>query len=692
MKQVIRRWGTLFLISMLSLYLELAVIRWLSAEIRLLAYFKNLILLAAFLGLSIGFALVGKGRDYRFSFTGMWGILAPVVVIFSFVSVGRPIFYPGGGDEYLWNVASLSYWTALILFIATILVFFFFCVLLFIPLGQAVGEEMANHIPIKAYIVNIFASLTGVWLFSFVSYLQTPPVVWFSIGLIGMGIYYLILHKLKIATGFIFAISLVVIGMVNQGSRWSPYSRLDLTELTYNRKSDGQQISLGYLLDVQQTFHQSALDLSKTRLEEYKLENDNIRFETAEETAKAYELPYQLVGKGSHILIVGSGMGNDVAAALRSDMGQINAVEIDPEILSLGKQLHPEQPYSDVRVIAIEADARSFFNQTDQRYDLIVFGLLDSHTLLSSLSSVRLDSYVYTIDSFELVRGLLNDNGVLTITFATNEWIEERLGRMMSQVFGKDRIYLYRGILGSTFVAGDITVETISELGLFIWQPDPGMDDLALTTDDWPYLYMRARTIPAGYWQALLVIGLVSLFIIHRSFPETLKPDWHFWFLGAAFLLIEFKSITELALLFGTTWFVNSLAISGVLIMALMANIFVMNRTRIHLGWAYGLLFGSLLLGYIIPLEVFAGLPVLLKGICSTVMLSLPLLFAGVIFSESLRRAGETARPLASNFSGSAVGGLLEYGSLLWGIKSLYGIGILLYAAALLAARKKKLS
>jgi hypothetical protein len=66
--------------------------------------------------------------------------------------------------------------------------------------------------------------------------------------------------------------------------------------------------------------------------------------------------------------------------------------------------------------------------------------------------------------------------------------------------------------------------------------------------------------------------------------------------------------------------------------------------------------------------------------------LSLPLFFAGLIFSESLRRAGETARPLASNLSGSFAGGVLEYGSMIWGIKSLYVIAAIVYAGAWLAA------
>ena len=71
---------------------------------------------------------------------------------------------------------------------------------------------------------------------------------------------------------------------------------------------------------------------------------------------------------------------------------------------------------------------------------------------------------------------------------------------------------------------------------------------------------MRTRQIPSAYWQALLVIGIATILFLKRSFPEVLKPDWHFWFLGMGFLLVEFASITKLALLFGTTWLVNALS------------------------------------------------------------------------------------------------------------------------------------
>ena len=39
--------------------------------------------------------------------------------------------------------------------------------------------------------------------------------------------------------------------------------------------------------------------------------------------------------------------------------------------------------------------------------------------------------------------------------------------------------------------------------------------------------------------------------------------QWHFFFLGAAFMLLEAHIVSQMALLFGTTWVVNSIGDSG---------------------------------------------------------------------------------------------------------------------------------
>jgi MFS family permease len=260
---------------------------------------------------------------------------------------------------------------------------------------------------------------------------------------------------------------------------------------------------------------------------------------------------------------------------------------------------------------------------------------------------------------------------------------------MLAEVFGEDNLYVYDGFFATIFVAGPVSAAQLADTQLIRWQPDPGQNDLPITTDDWPYLYLRDRIIPPAYWQALLLIGVVFLLIARRLYPDAVRPDWHFWLLGAAFLLIEFKSITELALLFGTTWLVNALAISGVLLMVLAANLIVLSRPRLSLRLAYALLMICLIALFFFPLETLAGLPVAAKSIASVILLSLPLFFSGLIFSESLRRAGEAAGPLASNLSGTMAGGILEYGSLIWGIKSLYLIAMAVYAGAFFVSRRK---
>ena len=60
------------------------------------------------------------------------------------------------------------------------------------------------------------------------------------------------------------------------------------------------------------------------------------------------------------------------------------------------------------RVTVVNDDARHFLRTTTKKYDLVVFALIDSLTLQSSFSGVRLESYMFTEESFREVRDHLS--------------------------------------------------------------------------------------------------------------------------------------------------------------------------------------------------------------------------------------------------------------------------------------------
>src|SRR5205085_10964351 len=153
-----------------------------------------------------------------------------------------------------------------------------------------------------------------------------------------------------------------------------------------------------------------------------------------------YQWPYAVFGDTfDNVLILGAGSGTDVAAALRHGARHVDAVEIDPVILRLGRERHPDRPYSDPRVTIINDDARHFLRTSTKKYDLVVFALIDSLTLQSSFSGVRLESYMFTAESFRDVRKHLTRNGVLVIyNYFRERWLVDRLANTAVAAFGTE--------------------------------------------------------------------------------------------------------------------------------------------------------------------------------------------------------------------------------------------------------------
>ena len=702
----------LFLISVILLFLELLIIRWLSAELRIFAYFHNLVLLICFLGIGLGCAHSQRTMSFLVPMV-ILGIL--VFLIDSPVNLG--IFSVRNITSYLGNLRDFVIWYQptspggariweIPMGIAMLGLLTVGIVYLFVPFGQMLGQLLGeSKRPIRAYTINILGSLAGILLFTLLSFLSSPPPVWFALFFVSVLALLFIERerKLILPSSVLMAAMLGLLLWhsareqdVEKQVIWSPYQKLEVMPL--DKEVASGTVRAGYVINVNSVPYQQAVNLSydfvKSNPEVYNFRSaDRLKYDH-------YNLPYLFGSDLQEVLVVGSGAGNDVAGALRNGARHVDAVEIDPRIIDIGKKLHPEHPYDSQRVEIINDDARSFFHRSGKQYDLIVFGLLDSHTLSSNLSNVRLDNFVYTLQSIEEAKHLLSPDGVLVLIFdVADQFIGKSLYEIMTRVFNTDPLcfklrYGIRGWGGSVFVGGNETTiaRTMSRypfLHTLIDRSFAGSESgHQYPTDDWPYLYLSGRSIPSLYFIIFGLLLAISLAMVRRNFSGLKGIDWHFFFLGAGFLLIEVQNVSKIALLFGATWVVNSIIIGAILTMILLANYYVSAvKIRSHSPYYLGLVV-TLVAIYFFPLGRLAAFPFLSKAIIAGGLLSLPIFFAGIIFAHSFRTSSELNKVFASNLIGAMVGGMLECMSFIIGIRALLLLALLLYLLSLIALRK----
>ena len=261
-------------------------------------------------------------------------------------------------------------------------------------------------------------------------------------------------------------------------------------------------------------------------------------------------------------------------------------------------------------------DARNFFRTAQQQYDLIIYGVLDSHTALSHASNLRVDSYVYTREGITEAFKLLKPDGVMSISFALPN---ESLGFKLSHILrvspapasrsqsgcamtfetplpsSRRRAMTSRCPIATAFAAYRLHGRLRAFLASPIRKP-------SIPTDDWPFFYMIERTYPLSYMIALGMVLLLSYLFVRKTigWTEPIERSYlPFFFLGSGFMLVETKAITELGLHLGGTWFVIAATIVLVLAMAFLANLLVQRKIVPRTGLAYVGLFASLLVGYV---------------------------------------------------------------------------------------------
>ena len=665
----------LLLISFIALFLELAIIRWLSSEIRIFAYFKNLPLMAAFLGFGIGFFLYQKS-DILFpwfprlifilifviSWAFSWGI---TYVVFA---DPRQFFFLGTmfGDHAAQSTPSLYQTIKAITVIVSV---FFLTMATFATLTSKIGELINNEKPLNGYSLNVAGSLLGIIGFSLISYLEWPPFIWLIIVFIPLLYFYKKYIRLSLIY-FVVALIFTVAAHYKNPAIWSPYYRIAIIDepLPYDPYHKG--------IIINHDGFQSINDLAKEHLSQFP---ERIQ----KGYSRHYNIPYGVSNREiKSVLILGGGTGNDAAAAVRNGALHVDVVEIDPVIAKIGKDFHPEHPYASDKVHLHVDDARSFLQKTQNKYDLVVFATLDSHTVFSSLSSVRLDNFVFTKESvMSALNKLQPDGGIAINFFVTKPWLMMRHWNTLNEVTGMDSL-IYSGPAQESIILTGNLFDRYKSPGITDYVPLYVLDKSLIvepTTDDWPFLFLEKRGIPFHYILPLFIIFVLSVIPLRISRIGIGDINWHLFFMGASFLLIETKAVTTMALIFGSTWMVNSIVFSAVLIMILLANLLVNKLSFLKFRDLYLGLFATLLLNYYFNFQLLNGFEWNMRMVFGGIIIGLPIFFAALIFAKAFAVVESPSIALASNLFGALVGGLLEYLDMLTGLRFLNVIAIILY-------------
>jgi hypothetical protein len=633
------------------LFLELALIRWTGSNILYLSYFSNFVLLASFLGIGIGFLRAGARRSLFPRAPAALVILVTFVLIF-------PVQIDRSGSELIY-FGALGTRTGLPTW-ATLPVIFAGVAIVMAMVANGVAQAFALFPPLEAYRLDIMGSLFGIAAFTLLAFTGAPPLAWGIVVTVAFAV--LLRPAFRPAQGVAAAALLFLLAVESSAplTSWSPYYKVQLHPL-----SNG---SIG--LSVNGIPHQTIESVAlRTRL------------------LPLYALPYQRARVAPRtVLIVGAGTGDDVAIALARGAAHVDAVEIDPRIYQLGRTLHPDHPYQDPRVTAYVDDGRAFLEQSTRHYDLILFALPDSLTLVAGQSSLRLESYLFTLEAMRQARIHLTANGVFgEYNYYREQWLVDRLAGTLRQVYGHppcDDSAGQAGRLALLTAAVDATAISCPHW----WQPSAATAVPAPATDDYPFLYLRDRTIPGFYLLTIALILLASLAMVRVGAGplSAMRPYLDLFFMGSAFLLLETKNVVQFALLFGTTWVVNALVFMGILV-AVLAAIEVARRVSWRRpGPLYLALLASLAVTWAVPPHALLTLPVAPRLLAAILIAFIPIFIANLVFARRFTLSSTSTVAFAANLLGAMVGGVLEYTSLILGYRTLLLVIAALYALAFL--------
>ena len=635
------------------LFVELALIRWTSSNTLYLVHLTNFVLLASFLGIGLGFLRAHATRD-----------LFPLAPVLLAALVGFVLAFPvrtGTGRGGRWELIGLFGMPPLPRPLSLAVVFLL-TVGVLMSLAQEVARTFASFAPLDAYRLDVVGSLSGIAAFAALSFLRLPPLGWAVAAAAAFSV--LLGRRVRGWPAAAIATLVLMLGAesVLGTFQWSPYYKIHT-----------QEVAGGLVrIEVNNTPLQTALPV-----------------EEIHRSSPFYLYPYTYAASRQDVLVIGAGTGNDVAVALEQGAQRVDAVEIDPALIQIGRDRHPDRPYSDPRVTTHVDDGRAFMERTDRRYDLILLALPDSATIVTGQSALRLENYLFTTQALERARSLLKPDGTFAMYNYYEPWLLDRYANTVRTVYGTAPCVQ----LGPSYGPRQQAVLTLRRDGstggcITTWSSRGTA--LEPSVDDRPFPYLGTRSIPSFYLWMLGLVLLASVILVRTVVGplRTMAPYADLFFMGAAFLLLETKNVVQFALLFGTTWAVNAAVFAGVLL-SVLAAIEVAQRVTIRRPLLlYAGLLAALAAAWLIPQDALLDLSLIPRFLAAVTIAFLPIFLANLIFAVRFKGVGSTTVAFGANLLGAMVGGSVEYLALVLGYNALLVVVAVLYGLALLTGRR----
>jgi len=155
-------------------------------------------------------------------------------------------------------------------------------------------------------------------------------------------------------------------------------------------------------------------------------------------------------------------------------------------------------------------------------------------------------------------------------------------------------------------------------------------------------------------------------------------------------MLLEAQIISKMALLFGTTWVVNSIVVSGLLVLIVIANLLFERWPSYSMALPYAGVIISAMVAYLMPVHALLFESLGLRITVATLLLCIPILFAGMVFVRSFADMRFSGAALGWNLLGAVLGGMLETASQATGMRALTLIAVGLYLGSWVAWNKAK--